>query len=230
VRRLIPLLVAVAAGVFAASAGASITLATNAHRPALRVDAAGNAEISWSQGGARRYVYVPARGRFLPGRRLSGADVSRPATDLRLPYQEVLRRTPDGRRWALQSWRVAFAPAVELRFSRWRGAPTAITLEATPSRSTEILRGRATFAGRPVTGYSPTNAGTPILLSAFFDCAGCGAVGWARFGAKRTAANGTFALTVPLPRRGKTYRVSIAGPNRGATLAPDASATSPSSL
>jgi hypothetical protein len=93
-----------------------------------------------------------------------------------------------------------------------------------------VLQGRATFQGRPVTGTSPTNAGTPILHSGFFDCSGCGRPGWVRWGANRTAANGTFAITVPLSRRGSQYRVSITGPNRGATLAPDAAATAPSAL
>jgi hypothetical protein len=206
-----------------AAASASITVATNAQRPALRVDAKGNAEVSWSSGGRRQYLLVPSTGRFLPGGRLSRPDVSRPTTGVVLPYRRVLRRTPDGRLWALQTWQVAFSKAVELRFSRWRGAPTQITLSATPSGRTELLQGRATFQGRPVTGTSPTNAGTPILLAGFFDCSGCGAAGWVRWGAKRTAPNGSYAVTVPLSRRGSQYRVTIAGPNLGATLAPDAS-------
>jgi hypothetical protein len=213
-----------------AAASASITVATNVQRPALRVDAKGNAEVSWSSGGRRRYLLVPPTGRFLPGGRLPRPDVSRPTAAVSLPYRRVLRRTPDGRLWALQTWQVAFSKAVELRFSRWRGAPTQITLSAMPSGRTELLQGRATFQGRAVTGTSPTNAGTPILLAGFFDCSGCGAPGWVRWGAKRTAANGSFAITVPLSRRGSQYRVTIAGPNRGATLAPDASAITHSIL
>src|SRR5215216_4307420 len=207
-----------------AVAAGSITVATNVQSPALRVDAKGNAEVSWTAGGRRQYLLVPATGRFLPGGRLPGSDVSRTTSGVALPYGRVLRRTPDGRLWALQTWQVAFSKAVELRFSRWRGAPTQITLAATPSGRTEVLQGRATFQGRAVTGTSPTNAGTPILLAGFFDCSGCGAPGWVRWGAKRTAGNGTFAITVPLSRRGSQYRVSIAGPNLGATLAPDAGA------
>jgi hypothetical protein len=210
-------------------AAASITVATDVQRPALRVDARGNAEVSWTQGGRRHYLLVPATGRFLPGARLPGRDVSRPSTAVAIPYRRVLRRTPDGRYWALQSWRVAFAQAVELRFARWIGAPTRITLAAEPFRRTELLSGRATFQGRPVTGSSPTNAGTPILHSAFADCFACGSNGWVRFGAKRTQRDGTFSITVPLDRRGSKYRVSITGPNRGATLAPDAAAVAPSS-
>ncbi len=213
-----------------AVAAGSITVATNVQGPALRVDARGNAEVSWTSGGSRQYLLVPATGRVLPGGRLAGTDVSRPAAQPSLPYRRVLRRTPDGRLWALQTWQVAFSKDVELRFSRWRGAPTQITLTAAPSGQTEVLRGRATFGGRPVTGTSPTNAGTPILHSAFLDCLGCGAPGWIRWGAKRTAADGTFAITVPPARRGTRYRVSITGPNRGSTLAPDAAAVTRSAL
>ena len=229
--RLVVLLAAAAAAATAvAAADASITIATNAQAPALRVNVRGDAEVSWTARGARRYVLVPARGRLLPGGRLSGRDVSAAVSAPALPYRRALRRTPDGRLWALQSWRVAFAPAIELRLSRWRGAPTEITLVATPKGETELLSGTATFQGRPVTGYSPTNAGKPILLSAFLDCFGCGGAGWIRFNAKRTASDGSFAATVPVQRRGSRYRVSITGPNRGATLAPDASAISATSL
>ena len=212
----------------ATPAAASITVATNVQRPALRVDALGNAEVSWTAGGRRNYLLVPPTGRFLPGARLPGPDVSRSTAAVAIPYRRALRRTPDGRYWALQTWRVAFSRDVELRFSRWRGAPTRITLAAEPFRRTELLTGRATFQGRPVTGSSPTNAGTRILHSAFADSF-AGVAGWIRFGAKRTASDGSFSLTVPLDRRATKYRVSITGPNRGATLAPDAAAVAPSS-
>jgi hypothetical protein len=213
-----------------AAASASITVATNAARPALRVNARGDAEVSWTAGGVRRYLLVPARGRFIPGARLSGRDVSAPVSTPAIPYARALRRTSDGRLWALQAWRVAFAKSTELRFSRWRGAPTQLTLEAMPQGETEVLSGLATFQGRPVAGTSPTNAGKRILLSAFFDCFGCGATGWFRFNARRTARDGSFGVTVPLNRRGSRYRVSITGPNRGATLAPDANAVVGTSL
>jgi hypothetical protein len=214
----------------ASPAAASITVATDVQRPALRVDARGNAEVSWTHAGQRHYLLVPPTGRFLPGARLPGRDVSRATTAVAIPYRRVLRRTPDGRYWALQTWRVAFARAVELRFSRWRGAPTRITLATEPFRRTELLTGRATFQDRPVTGYSPTNAGTRILHSVFADCFACaGTAGWTRFGAKRTSSEGSFSITVPLDRRAAKYRVSITGPNRGTTLAPDAAAVSPSS-
>ena len=219
------LAVAAAAGAAAQAAPASITVATNAQRPALRVSANGYAEVSWTQSGVRRTLVVPPRGRVMPGARLALRDVSRPAAAA-IPFRRVVRQTPDGRFWALQAWRVAKGGPIELRFSRWRGEPTQVDLTATPRRQTELLSGRATFQGRPVTGYSPTPEGSRILLAAALDCFTClGSRGWVRFTQVRTRANGSFAATVPLPARAARYRVTIAGPNRGTALAPDASAT-----
>lgn len=195
-RLVVSVCVVLAAGI---ATDAAITVATNALQATLRVDRAGNAEVSRTSAGRRRYLLVPPRGRFYPGRRLAGPDVSRAVATPQLPYQQALRRTPDGRLWALQAWRVGNS-------------------------------GVATFQGRPVTGFSPTKAGTPIRLVAFFDCLGCGASSWLRFTARRTASDGSFGITVPLERRGQRYRVSITGPNRGTTLAPDVSAVVDTSL
>src|SRR3954447_15226588 len=119
--RVLPLVVA-AALVAPAGAVASVTVATAATRPALRVDAGGYAEVSWSAGGVRRTLLVPPRGNVLPGACLPGRDVSRAARGIQIPFARVIRRTPDGRYWALQSWRLVRRGAVELRSSRWRGA------------------------------------------------------------------------------------------------------------
>ena len=59
------------------------------------------AEVSWTAAGVRRYVFVPPTGRVYPGRRLAAADVSRSSSVVALPFRRVLRRTPDGRLWAL---------------------------------------------------------------------------------------------------------------------------------
>src|SRR4051812_11909566 len=142
-------LASVAALVAPAAAVASVTVATSAKRPALRVDARGYAEVSWSASGVRRTLLVPPHGRALPGGRLPGRDVSRPARGVRIPFARVIRQTPDGRYWALQSRRVARRGAVELRFSRWRGASTVIELTSEPvGASGELVTGRATFHGR----------------------------------------------------------------------------------
>ena len=69
------------------------------------MDAKGNGEVSWTAGGERRFVFVPPTGKVYPGRRLAAPDVSRRSTAVALPFKRVLRRTPDGRLWALQTWR-----------------------------------------------------------------------------------------------------------------------------
>jgi hypothetical protein len=219
------------AAVAPAVATASVTVTTNAQRPAIRVDARGYAEISWTSRGVRRTLLIPPRGEALPGRRLSGRDVSRTTAAVSIPFQRVLRRTPDGRYWALQTWRLTHGGAVELRFSRWRGEPTAMELAAEPRRATEILRGRATFQGRPVTGFWRTLEGSRVREAATVECLACrGASGWTWFNSVATRADGTFAATVPLDARAHRYRATIVGPNVGTTLAPDASAVTATSL
>ena len=214
-----------------AAAGASVTVTTNAQRPALRVDARGYAEVSWTAQGTRRTLLIPPRGQALPGGRLPGRDLSRPASGVPISFRRVVRRTPDGRYWALQAWRVARGGAVELRFSRWRGEPTTIELTAEPTGGTERLQGRATFHGRPVTGFWRTLEGTPIRHAAVLECFAClGSAGWAWFNSVRTRAGGTFAATVPPRALAPRYRATVVGPNIGTTLAPDANAVVATSL
>jgi hypothetical protein len=215
------LFVVLLAAATAGPAAGSIAVAYDTQRPALRVDARGNAEVSWTAGGARRYLLVPPRGRVLPGARLSGRDVSRAAGAPRLPFQRVLRRTPDGRLWGLQTWRATAGGPVELHFSRWRGAPTRVTFTVTET----VLEGSADFQGRAVTGFSPTPEGKRLRHFAFVDCLGCGGTRtWKRLTAVRTRANGSFRVFLRPAWRGSRYRVTVAGPNRGTTLAPVASA------
>ena len=209
---------------------ASISIAKNAERPSLRVDARGNAEVSWSSGGVRRTLLVPATGLYLPGGRISTRDVSRPTTVAGIPFAKVTRRGPDGRLYALQAWRVEPDGPVELHFSRWKGAPTTVELTAEPASGTERLVGRARFQGKPVAGYSRTNSGIRYRIFAFLDCVGCPGSAWRRIGGVAPRADGTFRLLVKAKDVGARYRVTIAGPNLGSTLAPDASATATSSL
>ena len=162
----------------------------------------------------------------MPGARLQRPDVSRPSRAASIPYRRVLRQTPDGRLWALQSWAVGDGP-VQLRLSRWRGAPTRIEAALTGGMSPlDRLVGRASFAGEPVTGTSPTPAGTQVRHYAWVDCFACaGATGWHRLtGLLPSEPDGTFSVLIRRPWLTSRYRISITGPNRGATLAPDASA------
>jgi hypothetical protein len=220
-RRLRVLFVVLLAAATAGPAAASTAVAYDAQRPALRIDSQGNAEVSWTADAVRRYLLVPARGRVLPGSRLPGRDVSRRGTGLRLPFQKVIRRTPDGRLWALQAWRARAGGPVELHFSRWRGATTTVTFTVTDT----MLEGSADFQGRPVTGFSPTPEGKRLRHYAFVDCLGCGGTRmWKRLTAVQTRADGSFRLFLRPAWRGSRYRVTVAGPNRGTTLAPIASA------
>lgn len=209
----------------APGAQASITAATTWQRPALAVDGRGNALVSWTQDGARRTLFIPPTGRYLPGGRLTGPDVSKPATVAGLPYARVVRRTPDGRLWALQAWRVQKGGPRELRFARWQGKPT--TVDGAVTQGT--LKGRAVYAGKGVFGTSPTTAGTPIRHFALVDCEGCpGAPGWSRLLSVPLAGpRGSYALRLFPKRRGEGYRVSVTGPNRGWAYAPDATVVVP---
>ena len=207
------------------AATASIEVARNAQRPALRVDARGWAEVSWTAGGARKTVLVPPSGKLVPGGRLRRTDVSRASAGPTLPFQSALRRTPDGRLWALQAWSQGDGP-VQLRFSRWRGAPTQVTATIPGGNGPlDRLLGRATFAGRPVTGTSPTPGGAPVRHVAWIECFAClEAPGWRSVtSVPPDAADGSFLLLLRPAWSSDRYRVSIVGPNRGATYAPDAS-------
>ena len=142
----------------------------------------------------------------------------------------VTRRGPDGRFYALQTWRVEPGGPVELHFSRWKGAPTTVELAAEPASSSERLVGRARFQGKPVAGYSRTNSGIRYRIFAFIDCVACQGPAWRRIGGVAPRADGTFRLLVKSKDLGRRYRVTIAGPNLGSTLAPDASSMTKSSL
>jgi hypothetical protein len=212
--------VLLAALALAAPAGASITVAYNAQHPTLRVGADGAAEVGWTAGGVRRTLLVPPHGQVFPGGKLATPDVSKPVD--RPPFFLSRRRTPDGRSWGLQAWRVTPRGPVELHLSRWRGVPTVVMLAVSGSR----LTGRATFQGRPLHGYSPTPEGKQVRVTVYLDCFGCpGTVGWSRLLGVFPRADGTFSAFLKPAWRGTSYRATVAGPNLGTRLAPDALAT-----
>jgi hypothetical protein len=215
---------ALAAAALAQAGAASITVAQDASRPALRVDARGNAEVSWTAAGRRRFLFIPARGRVLPGRRLSSRDVSRPYSGIKLPFQKVLRRTRNGRLWALQAWRLG-SGGVELRFSRWTGDPMEVHLSLSPLGNR--LAGHATFHGRPVTGFTRSPTGRRLRVFAYLDCFGCPAAQpgqWGRMLGVTPREDGTFTVSLRPEWTGARYRVTVMGPNPGLTYAPDGGA------
>jgi len=113
----------------------------------------------------------------------------------------------------------------ELRFSRWRGQPTSITLSLKKTGRSTVLAGRATFHGRPVSGSYRTNGGALISLAAQLDCFACPAAHgrtWFRFNGVKTRSGGTFGSGLKAVWMGTRFRATIVGPNSGTTLAPDA--------
>lgn len=226
---LVALLVALACS---ERAGASIWVADNARNPALRVDSQGYAEVSWTTAsGSRSYLLVPPSGKLYPGRRLSGSDVSTPTAAVSIPMKRVLRSTPDGTFWALQSWRPKKGGPVELHLSRWKGDPTELTLDLSCCKyGKETLQGEASFQGTPVFGFSPTPEGKKMRAYVFLECFACtaGSGGWtSMLGVATRSPGGTFSVLVRDDWSGSKYRGRIAGPNRGRTLAPDAEAVVP---
>jgi hypothetical protein len=211
----------------AGGAAGSLCLGTDVNKPSLRVNSAGFAEVGWTTvGGIRRYAVITPRGRIVPRTRLRGVDVATRTDAMHLPFARVFKRTPDGSFWALQVWRHREGSPLQLRFSRWRGKPTALTLDATRGQGGEILRGQASFAGRPIYGTSRSRDGTAARLAVLLECFSCSSGGgWAQLAAARLKGpDGSFALRVPLRREGARYRATLVGPNFGWTIAPEARA------
>ncbi len=211
---------AVAATTVAVSpSGGSVWITNSPSRPSLQVDSRGDALVSWTERGVRKTLLVPPRGEVLPGGQLAGSDVSRPALGVRVPLQVgAVRRTLDGRLWALQEWDVA---PRELHLARWQGAPTKLTL----ALGANALSGTASFAGKPVTGFTSTPAGKRLRIYVYLECFACPAGppgGWGKMLGVAPRADGTFHVLLRPSWVGKRYRATVAGPNVGATLAPDA--------
>jgi hypothetical protein len=209
----------VGALVTAGGAEASICICVGGQAPALRVNDKGVAEVSWTAAGVRHYRLVTARGRVVRGR-LSGRDVSFTTRAVRIPYKRVLKRTPSGAFWALQSWAAPGRP-LNLRFSRWKGKPTLLTATTACCRAgSETLRGRATFHGTPIYGW------------VYVDCYRCALNpdGWARAARKATNKSGFYSVWIRSTWKGTRYRVTVVGPRTGWTRAPDGRAFARSRL
>ena len=123
--------------------------------------------------------------------------------------------------WAGRVVRFAGGPR-QLNFSRWKGEPTKVTLERDGSR----LVGKASFQGRPLPAFSPTPEGKRVRTFVFLDCFACPASpkAWGRLTGVAPKPDGSFRVLLRPDWTGKRYRATVAGPNIGATLAPDARA------
>ncbi len=202
-----------------APAHASVWIATGVQRAALQVNAAGAADVAWTQGGAAHALLVPPTGRVSHSA-FVGRDVSRPAPATGIAFAVVVRRTPDGMRWALQNLPVTPGQPPELHLSRWRDPPTSLTLTSDGQK----LQGTATFHGQPVTGFTTTPTGTRIRIYVYLWCLGCAASpsSWIRLIGVAPAADGSYSVDIRPEWKGLRYRATLAGPNRGTTRAPDA--------
>ena len=226
-------LCAATAALAAASALASVEVAVDPRgAESLRVDAAGNAEVSWTAAdGSHRSLLVARDGSLRYGG-LSGADVSHPAAGASIPWAVVVRQTPDGRFYALQAWRRLDTGPIELRFSRWQGEPTKLTLTTVCCKWGHVnVVGSASFHGRPIYGYKATRVGNPLDpygRNVYLDSFRGGR--WDRMmGILTHRPTGSFSLWIRPEWTGAQYRGTIPGPNWGWTLGPDAFAQTASS-
>lgn len=203
--------------VAAGTAQASVWVGENATKPTLRVDSKGTAEVRFTSRGRPDTVIVPAKGQLFHGGSLSGPDVSRRVSTPKLPNAIVVKRTPDGRLWALQRMQAKAGGPVDLHLARWRGAPTAIALVV----SGERLEGRATFNGRGVSGVTKTLEGKRIRIYVYLDYFAGGT--WRRMLGVAPKADGSFTMFLrPAWQRASRFRATMPGPNVGAHFAPDA--------
>ena len=207
------MLAAVAALAFSQAAAAAITVGSNASAPALRVDADGNAEVSWTAGGKRHTVLVRPGSGAVAGV-LSGSDVSEAVRGDQIPFQRVVRSAPGGWYYALQAWRMDATGPVALRFSRWRGVPTEISLTAKKANTGVKLSGRATFDEKPL---PKTSQRRYVYLDSLIRGS------WRRVSRVLLPSSGSYAHTVSKKNVGDSYRVVLPGPNFGSTYAPDGS-------
>ena len=228
-RTMRPVIVAllVGAAVTPAPASASIMVASWARSPTLKVTAKGAAEVDWTASGRRHSVVIYRDGSRRYGKHLKARDVSSPTTATTVPMALVVRQTPNGSFWALQAWRRLRTGPLELRFSRWKGAPTVLTLGAVCCKwRSENVVGQATFHGRPIFGHHATSTGVPLDTygrNVYLDTLRNGA--WRRMMGILTHRNtGRFSLWIRPYWRGTDYRGTIIGPNWGWTLGPDAQA------
>lgn len=208
--------------VLGGGAQASVWVGKSAVKPTLRVDAKGTAEVKFVSGGRPDTVIVPARGQLYHGGSLAGPDVSRRVSTPKLPNAVVVKRTPDGRLWALQRMRVNPGAPVDLHLARWRGEPTKIELEV----DGVFLDGRATFDGRGVGGRSYTLEGKRPRIYVYLDYFAGG--NWRRMLAVAPRADGRFAVSLrPAWQLATRYRATLPGPNVGSSFAPDAETVIP---
>ena len=205
-------------------ANASVEIGVNAVTAALHVDAAGDAQATWTAtDGSHHSLVVSHDGSLHIGASLPGADVSHPAA-IQVPWALAVREA-GGTYYALQSWRRLDSGPVELRFARWTGPATLLTLRVVCCKWGSVnVEGQATFHGKPIYGEHATLQGDPLDpygRNVYLDSLQGGH--WTRMmGILTHKPTGTFSLWIRSNWVGTAYRGTIPGPNLGWTLGPDA--------
>jgi hypothetical protein len=200
----------------AGAAQASIWVGENASKPTLRVDSKGTAEVRFTSRGRPDTVIVPAKGQLYHGGSLAGPDVSKRVSTPKLANAIVVKRTPDGRLWALQRMRLKAGAPLDLHLARWRGRPTVIELASDGER----IVGRATFNGRGVSGRTYTLEGKRPRIYVYLDYFAGGT--WRRMLGVAPKPDGSFSAFLRPAWQATRYRATLPGPNIGVNLAPDA--------
>ena len=166
----------------------------------------------------RKTVLVPVKGPVVYGGTLAGPDVSKAVSSPKLPYLKVCRSGTGGWIYALQTWPARVGPP-ELRFSRWQGAPTKLTLTAKRAGGGIALTGKVTYAGKPIPTSSAAPGGLKVREYVFIDQQVAGK--WKTVSGVTVKSNGTYKHMLYGGRAGDGFRASVAGPNIGAVYAPD---------
>jgi hypothetical protein len=210
-------------------ANGSIKIAGDVSAASLTVNGRGVATVTYVKNGRVRTAVVRGR-RVIYGRVARGRDVTVPTNAVSIPMAVALRVGPNGRFWALQAWRRIKGGQVELRLSRWRGAPTKLELWTHCCKwRSEIVRGRATFHGRPIYGFHSTPSGVPLDglgRNVYIESWRNGR--WQRLmGILTHRPTGKFGLWIRRHWRGTQYQAFMVGPNWGPMLGPDAYACCP---
>lgn len=221
--------VAAAAAPFAlpAAAPASIKISSDTAKEQLRVDAAGRAQITWRAADGRRRTAVVSGDRIRYNATVRGRAGRR--VDAGIPQAIAQVRLRDGRTYALQKVQrlgsYGRLGPVELRFSRWYGEPTRLTLagEWVDGKIPRIC-GTATFHGVPFYGQEHTPQGNPLDdegRNVYLDVLQPSGA-WYRIFGVLTRPLGYALLLRTTDWYGSAFRGMVPGPNVDGQLAPDA--------
>ena len=220
------------AGLAPAGASASLLLARTTSGETLRADAKGRALVTWREGGTQRRAVIASDRAVYRGGTI-GKAVGVVVTPT-IPFAVVQIALPSGTQVALQKFQrlgnYGSLGPVELRYSRWRGEPTRLSLTGEWTSDGRRMRicGTATYHGQPFYGLKHTITGNPLDAygrNVYIDA--LRSSGWYRIFGVLTRPRG-FAMMVSKPEMvGTAYRAAVPGPNLAGDLAPDATAETP---